>query len=108
VGRGGLGAGLSYSVLKMGPVAIGLDSPAVHISAILPPIGEGGCGCPGYVSIGVGCDWSCQSIANESRVFPRIQPRAKENSRQQIYQMRVLASYNHFCKAQNLYRKKTK
>ena len=55
-----------------------------------------------------GCDWSCQSIANESRVFPRIQPRAKENSRQQIYQMRVLASYNHFCKAQNLYRKKTK
>jgi hypothetical protein len=61
VGRGGSGAGLSYSVPKMGPVVVGLDGPrsredgpVVHISAVLPPICEGGCGCPGYVSIEVG------------------------------------------------------
>jgi hypothetical protein len=66
--RGSSGAGLSNSFLKTGPTTAGLDDPRSRVdgpdmcrSTDLPPICVGGCGCPGYVSIGIlyrGCDWS--------------------------------------------------
>jgi hypothetical protein len=58
--RGGSGAGLGNSFLKIGPTAAspdGLrscaDGPVRHISANLPPIWVRGFGYPGYVSIGI-------------------------------------------------------
>jgi hypothetical protein len=51
--RGGLGACLGNSLLKTGPTDPGPDGPAVRRSVVLPPICKGGCGCPGYMSIGI-------------------------------------------------------
>jgi hypothetical protein len=56
---GGSGACLGNS-LKMGPVAAGpngprsrADDPDMRRSANLSSMCVGGCGCPGYVSIGI-------------------------------------------------------
>jgi hypothetical protein len=58
--RGGSGAGLGNSFLKMGPTVAGLDGPRsradgpdMRRSANLSPMWVGGCGCLGYVSIGI-------------------------------------------------------
>jgi hypothetical protein len=57
---GGLGAGLGNLLLKMGPVAAGLDDPRshadgpdMHRSTNLSPMCVGGCCCLGYMSIGI-------------------------------------------------------
>jgi hypothetical protein len=55
----------------------GMDSPVVHGSVDLPSISVGGCGCPGYVSIGIPCrgwDWSCQFAVDGSLVFSLVLP----------------------------------
>jgi hypothetical protein len=67
------------SVLKTEPLIGGLGGPrscadglAMRRSLDLPPIHVGGCGCLGYVLIGIlysGWDWSCQFAADESCVF---------------------------------------
>jgi hypothetical protein len=58
--RGGSGAGLGNSFLKMGPATAGPDGPRSHAdgpdmcrSASLSSMCVGGCGCPGYVSISI-------------------------------------------------------
>jgi hypothetical protein len=58
--RGDSGADLGNSILKTGPATAGpdgprsrADGPAMRRSTDLPPICIGGCGCPGYVSIGI-------------------------------------------------------
>jgi hypothetical protein len=58
--RGGSGAGLGNLFLKTRPVVAGANSPCSRVDgpdmrrpADLPPICVGGCGCSGYVSIGI-------------------------------------------------------
>jgi hypothetical protein len=60
--------GLGNSFRKIGRVIAGpdgphsrADGPDMRRLAVLPPMCVGGCGCRGYVSIGIpysGCDWS--------------------------------------------------
>jgi hypothetical protein len=58
--RGGSGAGLCNSFLKMGPAAAGpdgprsrADGPNMRRSTNLSSMCVGGCGCSGYASIGI-------------------------------------------------------
>jgi hypothetical protein len=60
VGCGGSGIDFDNLVRKTGPSVTGpdgphsrRDDPAVRRSVDVPPICAGGCGCPGYVSIGI-------------------------------------------------------
>jgi hypothetical protein len=51
--RGDSGACLGNSLLKTGSTDLDPDGSAVRRSTVLPPICKGGCGCPGYISIGI-------------------------------------------------------